>query len=289
MVSNCDAFYFVKQGESCTDVLAKNSISLDQFYAWNPSVGSNCAGLWAEVNVCVSIIGHTPTTTKPGNGIATPTPVQPNMVDNCDKFYFVKKGEGCNDILSKNGITLDQFYKWNPSVGSNCAGLWAEVNVCVSIVGHTPTTTSAGNGIATPTPIQPQIVTNCDKFYFVPKGETCDKVASKNGISVAEFIKFNPSVGSNCAGLWADTYACVSTVGHTPGTPTTGNGVATPSPIQPGMVTNCKTFHFVDGNTCQAILDKYKISLANFTKWNSQIGNNCQSMWNKTYVCVAVL
>jgi len=232
----------------------------------------------------------TPSSTKPSNGIATPEPTQPQMVSNCDLFYFVKSGESCASVLSKNSITVDQLFAWNPSVNKDCSGLWADVNVCVSIIGHTPTTTQPGNGITTPTPIQPTIVANCDAFYFVPKGEACDTVAGKNGISVAELIKFNPSAGSNCQGLWADTYACVSIVGHTPGTPTgPGNGITTPTPFQPGMVTNCKTFHFVDGQTCQNVLDKYKITLANFYKWNPQVGSSCNNMWAKTYVCVGVL
>jgi LysM repeat protein len=289
MVDNCDAFYFVKPGEGCSDVLTKNGITLAQLFQWNPSVGANCAGLWSEVNVCVSIIGHTPSTTTPGNGIATPQPTQPNMVNNCDAFYFVKPGESCNDVLTKNSITLAQLYQWNPSVGSNCAGLWVEVNVCVSIVGHTPTTTQPGNGIATPTPVHPSMVPNCDAFYKVQQGENCNTVASKNGITLAELIKFNPNAGTttNCNGLWADTYACVSIIGHTPTQP--GNGVQTPSPTQGGMVSNCKTFHFVDGQTCQAVLDRYKITLANFAKWNTQVGSNCQNMWNKTWYCVATL
>ncbi|KAK0641333.1 hypothetical protein B0T16DRAFT_419663 [Cercophora newfieldiana] len=235
-----------------------------------------------------TIITPTPSPTKPSNGIQTPEQTQGGMVDNCDAFYFVKQGENCETVLSKNGITLAQLYAWNPSVGSTCNGLWAEVNVCVSIIGHTPsTTTTTGNGIATPTPVQPGMVSNCDAFYFVPKGETCETVLSKNSITIAQLYAWNPSVGSNCAGLWAEVNVCVSIVGHTPTAP--GNGIQTPTPFQPGMVTNCKTFHFVDGQTCQNIFDKYKITLANFVKWNPQVGNNCQSMWNKTYVCVGVL
>ena len=231
----------------------------------------------------------TPTSTKPGNGITTPTPTPPGMVDNCDAFHFVKTGTNCTDVLSANGITLAQLYQWNPSVGSNCNGLWAEVYVCVSIVGHTPTPVQPGNGISTPTPLQREIVSNCDAFYMVKKDETCDVVAAKNGISVADLRRWNPAVGSNCAGLWANAYACVSIVGHTPTPVNPGNGIATPSPIQNDMTKNCKTFHYVDGNTCQSILDRYRISLANFVQWNPAVGNNCQGMWDKTYVCVAVL
>ncbi|KAK5652626.1 hypothetical protein OQA88_10219 [Cercophora sp. LCS_1] len=226
----------------------------------------------------------TPTPTKPGNGITTPTPTQPGMVSNCDAFHFVKPGSTCNDVLTANSITLAQLYQWNPSVGSTCSGLWADVYVCVSTTDHTPTPVEPGNGIATPSPLQREIVTNCDAFYMVKPDETCDIVASKNGITAAQLAQWNPSVGTNCAGLWANAYACVSIIGHTPTPVNPGNGIQTPSPIQDGMTKSCKTFHFVSGQTCQSVLDRYKISLADFYKWNPAVGNVCQSMWDKTHL-----
>lgn len=79
------------------------------------------------------------TTTTPGNGIATPTPIQPGMVGNCDAFHFVTEVQGCNDVLTRNGITLAQLFAWNPAVRNDCSGMWANVYVCVSTtnVSHT--------------------------------------------------------------------------------------------------------------------------------------------------------
>jgi LysM repeat protein len=215
------------------------------------------------------------------------------MVNNCDAFYFVPKDTHCSDITSRHGITAAQFAAWNPSVGESCSGLWAEVYVCVSIVGHTPTTTSVkpsptkpSNGITTPLPTQPTIVNNCDAFYFVPRDQSCAAIAQKHGITTAQFLAWNPSVGSTCSGLWADAYACVSIVGHTP---TTTSDNPSPTPIQSGMVTNCKTFHLVKKNeTCATITSKYKITQANFVKWNPAVGKDCKGMWANSYACVAV-
>ncbi|KFA69576.1 hypothetical protein S40285_09108, partial [Stachybotrys chlorohalonatus IBT 40285] len=78
------------------------------------------------------------TTSNPGNGIATPTPTQPTIVGNCNKFYFVKSGENCATVAKKNGITVDLFKTWNPSAGSSCTNLWADAYACVSIIGYTP-------------------------------------------------------------------------------------------------------------------------------------------------------
>ncbi|PVI08682.1 carbohydrate-binding module family 50 protein, partial [Periconia macrospinosa] len=240
-----------------------------------------------------------PTTTKPTNGIETPFPLQPSIVANCDAFYFVKMDESCDSIAAANGISTAQFITWNPSAGSNCAGLWAEAYACVSIIGHTPTsavptTTKPGNGIATPSPIQTGMVDNCDSFYKVVDGDSCAKIAIAKGITSAQIISWNPALGSNCGSLWLDTYICISTIGHTPTTPTPtqpGNGVSTPTPYQTGMTNSCKSFHFViDGDNCERISSQYRISLNDFVKWNPAVGGTgCGSLWRNTYACVAVL
>jgi hypothetical protein len=117
------------------------------------------------------------------------------MVGNCDKFHFVEEGQGCNDVLSQNGITLAQLFAWNPQVRNDCSGMWAEVYLCVSSTDHTPsmpTTTAPGNGIATPTPIQDGMVSNCDAFHFVVEGQGCNDVLTKNGITLAQLFAWNP-------------------------------------------------------------------------------------------------
>lgn len=246
------------------------------------------------------------TTTTAGNGVATPMPTQPGMVPNCNKFYYVEKGTNCGQVLDNQKISLGDFAKWNPSVNNDCSGLWAEVNVCVGVIGGgTPvttakpsTTTSAGNGVQTPQPTQPGMVSNCNKFYYVPKGSSCTQVLSSQKIALTDFAKWNPSVNNDCSGLWAEVNVCVGVIGGTPATTTTkkpstttsaGNGIQTPQPTQPGMVSNCRKFHYVSkGDTCQQIISYEKITLANFVKWNTGVGSNCQSMWAETNVCVGV-
>ncbi|KAK4666249.1 hypothetical protein QC763_0070920 [Podospora pseudopauciseta] len=294
IVDNCDAFHFVTAGQTCEVVASLYRISQDQFKAWNPSVGASCTGLWANAYACVSIIGHEPSPTTPGNGITTPTPTQATIVNNCDEFYFVVSGDTCESVAAKHGITQAQFLSWNPSVGSTCTGLWGNAYACVSIIGHTPTkpttTTSAGNGIATPTPIQPNMVKNCDLFYKVKSGDTCAAIAASKGITVAQFTSWNPYVGSGCTLLWLDYYVCISIVGHTPTPVNPGNGIQTPTPYQDGMTSSCKTFHFVQsGQTCQTITQRYGITQANFVRWNPAVRNDCTGMWANAYVCVAVL
>lgn len=294
----------VEENDGCAAIAKSNGISLSQFTTWNPQVGADCAGLWQGYYVCVNKIGTTPSTptssapTKPTNGITTPTPIQPGMIDNCNKFHMVEDGDNCATIAKSNGISLSQFATWNPEVGAGCTGLWLGYYVCVGQVGSTPSTptssesTKPTNGITTPTPIQPNMVGNCDAFYQVKDGDSCAAIASDNGITVTQFYNWNPSVGAGCSTLWNGYYVCVSIVGVEPKPTTTdqGNGIATPTPTQPGMTGSCKKFHkVVDGDNCDKIADNAGITQAQLLKWNPGIGSGCTSLWLGYYVCTAVL
>ncbi|KAH8178523.1 hypothetical protein LIA77_00042 [Sarocladium implicatum] len=311
MVNNCNKFHFVKQGQACSTVLSEAQISLAQLFEWNSSVNKDCSGLWAEVYVCVGVVGQAtttsaapPSTTTAGNGIATPTPIQEGMVGNCNKFYFVKDGQTCSSVLAESGLSLAQLYRWNPTVKSDCSGLWSKVYVCISTTDPIttttttkPTTTAPGNGISTPSPVQSGMVGNCNKFHWVSPGDSCQQIVSYQGISLAEFVKWNTGFGSNCNNMQASNWACVGIVGGpttTTTVPTTttkaGNGVATPTPTQPGMVNNCNKFHYIStGDTCQQIVSYQGITIADFVKWNSGFGSNCNDMWAEAWACVGVL
>ncbi|KAI1146243.1 hypothetical protein F4825DRAFT_456675 [Nemania diffusa] len=364
MTANCDSFAIVdSSSDTCSSIASAAGITLAEFYAWNPAVGSTCSNLLLDYWVCVGVAGSgatttttttaptsttsstvktttttstttsttsstaktttttsttttsttfstkttTTTTTTTGNGIATPTPIQTGMVSNCDDFYFVRSGDGCANIASAVGITLANFYAWNPAVGSTCAGLQASVYVCIGLQGSAPTqtitvlpttTTTAGNGIATPTPVQAGMVSDCDAFYFVRSGDSCANIASVEGITLANFYAWNPAVGSTCAGLQASVYVCIGLQGSSPTrtittlttATTTGNGVTTPTPYQTGMVTNCNKFHLVvSGDQCSTVASNAGITLANFYAWNPAVGSTCAYLDLGDYVCIGIL
>ncbi|KAK4233582.1 LysM domain-containing protein [Achaetomium macrosporum] len=121
MTDNCNKFYLVRSGDTCTAILTEYGISLATFYPWNPAVGSDCRSLWVGHYVCVGTIGQTATTTSTaGNGIPTPTPYQEGMTKDCNKFYLVQAGDSCAAILTHYGISLENFSSWNPAVRSDC-------------------------------------------------------------------------------------------------------------------------------------------------------------------------
>jgi LysM repeat protein len=295
MASNCDAFYYVEKGDTCPSITSAYGISTADFIKWNPSVSADCTGLWASYYMCVGVIGQSPgtTTTKtttsapdpttPPNGIETPLPIQPGMVDNCDAFHLVGAGDICDTIAARYKISTTQFVTWNPSVGSSCGGMWANTYVCVSIIGHTPTTTTTTTAsvptttASGPSPTQSGIDKTCVSFYKAQAGDTCTTIAQQKYryiYSLPLFQRWNPAVGSDCSGLFAGYYYCVATEQHQP---------------MPGIINTCRGYHQVkDGDSCWAIQQKYGITAAQFNNWNPLVGSSCASLWVKYFVCVGV-
>jgi LysM repeat protein len=65
--------------------------------------------------------------------VTTPTPFQAGMIGNCTKFHLVVSGDTCSSIATAAGVSLSDFYTWNPAVGPSCATLFAENNVCIGV------------------------------------------------------------------------------------------------------------------------------------------------------------
>lgn len=157
------------------------------------------------------------TSTKTTNGgITTPTPTQAGMSGDCQSFRLVKSGDGWASIASSAGIALEDFYSWNPDVGASCSSLWAGYYVCVGVRSPdstsraTPTSTHSGNGVATPTPVQPGMVQNCKSFRSVVSGDSCYDIAAAAGVSLNTFYAWNPAVGRDCGSLWVGYNVCIA-------------------------------------------------------------------------------
>lgn len=295
------------KGETCDKIVASyGTFDFNTFFEWNPAVGKDCSGIWANHYYCVGVEGQKssptitntkPTTTKQTNGISTPSPVQNGMVNNCEKFHQIKSTTTCTSIETYYNLPFDTFLSWNPAVGKDCAALLTNYWVCIATVGWKPptkttaqpaaTATKGSNGVSTPLPIQTGMVSNCNKFHTVKSTTTCDSIQNYYKISMSDFVKWNPSVGSKCTGLWTNYNVCIGVEGGTPTKPS--NGIITPSPIQSGMVSNCKKFHPVASTTtCDSIQKYYKITMGQLVKWNPVIGSKCTGLWANYYVCVGV-
>jgi chitinase len=56
ITTECDLFHLVVSGDVCGTIATTADISLTDFYAWNPTVGSSCANLWLGYYVCIGIL-----------------------------------------------------------------------------------------------------------------------------------------------------------------------------------------------------------------------------------------
>ena len=302
LISSCTRFHQAKKGETCANIISTfGTFDFDTFYSWNPAVGEECSGIWANYYYCVGIPG-TPTTkpsvttAKPtATGFPTPSPIRDRTVKGCTKFHLASKTTTCPSIEKYYNLPFPQFLAWNPEVQSDCSGLWVNYYVCVMVEGYKPTTTTAttpANGIQTPSPIQTNMVKNCEKFHQIKPTTTCSSIERYYNLPIDTFLSWNPAVGTGCEYLQTGYYVCVATVGWKPPTKTTtkpSNAVSTPAPIQSGMVSNCKKFHPVaSATTCTSIQSYYKITMAQLVKWNPAIGSKCTGLWANYYVCVGV-
>ncbi|KAH6953854.1 hypothetical protein BKA56DRAFT_454257, partial [Ilyonectria sp. MPI-CAGE-AT-0026] len=220
---NCTTWFAPDSYDSCESVLAFTWLEFDDLYHINPSIKSDCTGLPIGTYYCISTNedGSPPgeddsdgtltsaassTATATVTGVVTPSPVQSNMVSDCEDFYLVQADDGCWAIADSNNIELNDFYKWNPSVKNDCTGLGAKVYVCVGIKAATSTT--SGNSGSTSSPVQDGIASDCKDFYFVQADDGCWAISNTNGINLADFYEWNPAVKSDCSGLQANVYVC---------------------------------------------------------------------------------
>lgn len=96
-----------------------------------------CVAVGSTSSVQSSTTTPTPTSTVPTSTAASSaspsiTPM-PDITDKCTKYHVVVQGDGCWAIANEYGISLDDFYAWNPDVGTDCSSLWLGYGVCVSI------------------------------------------------------------------------------------------------------------------------------------------------------------
>ncbi|EGX92283.1 LysM domain protein, putative [Cordyceps militaris CM01] len=223
-LSTCDGWAFTWE------------ISLEDFRLWNPSLNlaaqSSTTGGATDptpspavctvprgTQYCVELSRPTPTSTSTV-GEPTPDPPSPRAsgeISGCTSWYLVRKGETCSSVLTMAQLNLAQFYKMNPSIGSDCTSLVIGTNYCISTLPNgnppddddddTPTTTSAP--VATPTPTQPGMIDYCNKFYQVKDGDKFGSLCKANGIGLSDLFKWNPDIGSACKNMKTGNYVCV--------------------------------------------------------------------------------
>ncbi|DAA74729.1 TPA_exp: LysM domain-containing protein [Trichophyton benhamiae CBS 112371] len=136
----------------------------------------------------------------------------------CKQYHTVKAKDTCFNIAQQYpGLLFSDFLRLNPNLDTVCSNLKANTRVCVK--GDTKTnlvpTPSAAVGVHArdvqgwPSPTKPGTNPGCKSFELVKKGDSCEGVARKHHISVAQLKQWNPAVGPTCEKLEIGYYACV--------------------------------------------------------------------------------
>ncbi|KAK7969463.1 hypothetical protein PG988_008536 [Apiospora saccharicola] len=155
----------------------------------------------------------------------------PNTATNCNKSWTVEKdsGDTCCSITQKFGITLDQFYTWNPDVTDNCGtNFWVGESYRVGIDPNKPTTTPsrASSSVASTTSMK------------------------NSSRSTSESSPVTTSVPPN-----TEPYTTNWPITNWTITPTTIESSFPPQRTQPGQPPRCNNWYLVEPtDTCKMIL-----------------------------------
>lgn len=175
IAENCDRFYMVQSGDQCDTIASRNGITVAQLRNWNTEINAACSNLWLDYYVCTHVPGAVLPSTTNSAPAPSNTPTMPGIAPTCDRFYKVKSGDQCDTVASSNGITVAQLKAWNTEINAACTSLWLHYYICTHIPGAVLPSNS---------PILPGAVSNCNKWYKMVSGDTCESISAKNAITV---------------------------------------------------------------------------------------------------------
>ncbi|EWC46485.1 hypothetical protein DRE_04208 [Drechslerella stenobrocha 248] len=297
MTKSCNKFHMVTAGQNCPAIISKfPGTTIDLLAQWNPAIGKQCTGLWADTYICVSIIGWKPSPVQPPPSNGTPSPIGANTTKDCKKWTLVKAGESCQAIIARNGalkLSVADLFRWNPSIKADCTAMLAGHYICITGPGAPSPTVSTPPSNGTPSPIGANTTKDCKKWTLVKAGETCQAIIARNGalkLSVADLFRWNPSIKADCTAMLAGHYICITGPGAPSPTVSTPPSNGTPSPIGANTTKDCKKWTLVKaGETCQAIIARngaLKLSVADLFRWNPSIKADCTAMLAGHYICI---
>ncbi|KAK3934138.1 hypothetical protein QBC46DRAFT_274422 [Diplogelasinospora grovesii] len=111
----CTSYYYVEPNDSCYNIEQEYDISADEFNAWNPFVGSDCANLWASEYICIGApyTSSTSSTTTTSATATAPSPLEPSTDPECTQWHYVVSGDTCYALEQTYGITMAQVSALN--------------------------------------------------------------------------------------------------------------------------------------------------------------------------------
>ncbi|OAA37699.1 Peptidoglycan-binding lysin domain protein [Cordyceps fumosorosea ARSEF 2679] len=178
-------------------------------------------------------------------------------------------------------------------------------NTSYCIVLSSPVPSTGPSQLQRPAPRAAGEIVNCTSWALVHDFDTFASAMGLYNLDIETFHKMKPTVQSDCAGLAAGTFYCMSIWpgggldpalleddGEDFNTTTTlasstASHPSTPSPVQTGIVSGCNKFYKVaPGDGCYDIAHAVAIDPDDFYSWNPAVRNDCTGLQAKVYVCV---
>ena len=177
------------------------------------------------------------------------------------KTTTVQSGDGCWAVANRCGISQTDLERYNRA--NLCTTFVKEEKVCCSS-GTLPSTIPNGNSDGT-----------C-KTRSVVSGDSCDSLASKCGISGADFTKINTKTNF-CSTLAVGQNVCCS------------NGRLPDFKPKPDANGNCATYTTKKDDSCSAIAASRDLSVSDLETYNKKTWgwNGCGLLFPDFKMCVS--
>jgi hypothetical protein len=195
-------------------------------------------------------------------------PVHPGQPENCNGWHTVVKGDTCQSVPQKYGISFKQFLAWNPAVSSDClTNFWVESAYCVRVgqSSSKPPTTSSKSGIS---------------------------ISSSRSVSQTTITSASKATTSSTipTSSFNSTYSTLHPVTSWSVSATSTDRTWPPTKTLAGQTTICNAWHRVmPGDTCQRLMNKYGFqSIDIFLGWNPAAKEDCEMLIADYWLCVGV-
>ncbi|KAF4332669.1 hypothetical protein FBEOM_13529 [Fusarium beomiforme] len=148
-----------------------------------------------------------------------------------------KEFNGCKEIAHRYKTSVENLKKWNPSLAkaspcivnkvekycvylqdgykapemttAEASSQTSKPASSVTATRHARSSTTTSEGIATPEPIMPDMPAGCNDFYKAVSGDYCYKICEKKRVTQTDFIRWNPSVKTDCSLIQEGYWYCV--------------------------------------------------------------------------------
>lgn len=106
----------------CQDVVDQYGILMSDFMSWNPSLSNTTT----DSSGCVM-------TNNTQYCVQTYDMISQNITDYCTQTEIAPSGYDCYKFTSMHGIESDQFFLWNPELGTDCENFAVGTKYCIAV------------------------------------------------------------------------------------------------------------------------------------------------------------